>query len=83
MSTLLFHFRQQFVQQNHFTTVVYEMLISCVRRTYTNNYSVIITQACITCSRQLKITRSHPEMVGDMSRVSLNSDLSKISFVRF
>jgi len=28
-------------------------------------------------------TRSHPEMVGDMSRVTLNFDLSKISFVRF
>jgi len=31
----------------------------------------------------LKITRSHPEMVGDMSRVTLNFDLSKIPFVRF
>jgi len=30
-----------------------------------------------------KITRSHPEMVGDMSRVTLNFDLSKIPFVRF
>jgi len=28
-------------------------------------------------------TRSHPEMVGDMSRVTLNFDLSKISFVHF
>jgi len=28
-------------------------------------------------------TRSHPEMVGDMSRVTLNFDLSKIPFVRF
>jgi len=28
-------------------------------------------------------TRSHPEMVGDMSCVTLNSDLSKILFVRF
>jgi len=27
--------------------------------------------------------RSHPEMVGDMSRVTLNFDLSKIPFVRF
>jgi len=26
-------------------------------------------------------TRSHPEMVGDMSRVTLNFDLSKIPFV--
>jgi len=32
---------------------------------------------------QLLKTRSHPEMVGDMSRVTLNSDLSKISFVHF
>jgi len=28
-------------------------------------------------------TRSHPEMVGDMSRVTLNSDISKIPFVHF
>jgi len=28
-------------------------------------------------------TRSHPEMVGDMSRVTLNFDLSKIPSVRF
>jgi len=28
-------------------------------------------------------TRSHPEMVGDMSRVTLNIDLSKIPFVHF
>jgi len=28
-------------------------------------------------------TRSHPEMVGDMLHVTLNFDLSKISFVHF
>ena len=28
-------------------------------------------------------TRSHPETVGDMSRVTLNFDLSKIPFVHF
>jgi len=28
-------------------------------------------------------TKSHPEMVGDMSRVTLNFDLSKIPFVHF
>jgi len=28
-------------------------------------------------------TRSHPEMVGDMSLVTLNFDLSKIPFVHF
>jgi len=28
-------------------------------------------------------TRSHPEMVGDMSRVTLKADLSKIPFVHF
>jgi len=28
-------------------------------------------------------TRSHPEMVGDMSRVTLNFDLSNILFVHF
>ena len=30
-----------------------------------------------------KKTRSHPEMVGNMLSVTLNSDLSKIPFVRF
>ena len=30
-----------------------------------------------------RLTRSHPEMVGDMSRVTLNFDLSKIPFVHF
>ena len=35
-------------------------------------------------SRVLKgRTRSHPEIVGDMSRVTLNFDLSKIPFVHF
>jgi len=29
------------------------------------------------------MTRSHSEMVGNMSRVTLNFDLSKIPFVRF
>jgi len=29
------------------------------------------------------LTRSHPEMVGDMSRATLNFDLSKTPFVRF
>jgi len=28
-------------------------------------------------------TRSNPEMVGNMSRVTLNCDLSKIPFVHF
>jgi len=28
-------------------------------------------------------TRSYPEMFGDMSRVTLNFDLSKFPFVRF
>jgi len=31
----------------------------------------------------LKLTRSRPEMVGDMSRETLNLDLSKIPFVHF
>jgi len=30
-----------------------------------------------------KTTRSHPEMVGDVSRVTLNFDISKNPFVRF
>jgi len=32
---------------------------------------------------QLKKTRSHREMVGDMSRVTLNFDLSKLPFMNF
>ena len=36
-----------------------------------------------TNRQQIKPTRSHPEMVGDMSRVTLNFDLSKIPFVYF
>jgi len=38
-----------------------------------------------SCSENLQLyeTRSHPEMVGDMSRVTLNFHLSKIPFVRF
>jgi len=36
------------------------------------------------CTRSVAVaTRSHPEVVGDMSRVTLNFDLSKIPFVRF
>jgi len=31
----------------------------------------------------LRETRSHPEMVSDMSRVTLNFDQSKIPFVLF
>jgi len=31
----------------------------------------------------IRRTRSHPEMVGDMSRVTLNFDLSKLHFVHF
>jgi len=31
----------------------------------------------------VEATRSHPEFVGNMSRVTLNSDLSKIPFVHF
>jgi len=43
---------------------------------------------CTVCGKNIAIkwlyeTRSQPEMVGDMSRVTLNFDLSKIPFVRF
>jgi len=34
-------------------------------------------------STSLYATRRHPEMVGHMSRVTLNFDLSKIPFVHF
>jgi len=44
----------------------------------TDNYHV-----CHHSMPTMLITRSHPEMVGDMSRVTLNFDLSKTPFVRF
>ena len=40
-----------------------------------------VTSATAVC--QFQNYRSRPEMVGDMSRVTLNFDLSKIPFVRF
>ena len=38
---------------------------------------------CSVDSTAAILTRSHPVMVGDMSRVTLNFDLSKIPFVHF
>jgi len=40
----------------------------------------VLPTVLVTATKQ---TRSHPEMVGDMSRVTLNFDLSKIPFVLF
>jgi len=40
-------------------------------------------EADVATWRMEKQTRSHPEMVSDMSRVTLNYDLSKIPFVHF
>jgi len=37
----------------------------------------------VECCAYCYNTRSHPEMVGDISRVALNFDLSKIPFVLF
>jgi len=37
----------------------------------------------MSASHRYLITRSHPKMVGDMSRVTLNFDLSTIPFVHF
>jgi len=37
----------------------------------------------MTISLTESITISHPKMVGDMPRVTLNFDQSKIPFVRF
>jgi len=42
-----------------------------------------VTICSISFDLLLRQTRSHPEMVGDMSRVTLNFDLSKIPFVHF
>jgi len=41
-------------------------------------WRVVCSQICLQGK-----TRSHPEMVGDMSRVTLNFDLTKIPFVHF
>jgi len=41
-----------------------------------------VRQNDINTEEQTKKTRSHAEMVGDMSRVTLNFDLSKLPFVR-
>jgi len=38
---------------------------------------------CALQRTHIHATRSHPEMVGDMSHGTLNFDLSKISFVHF
>jgi len=43
---------------------------------------VCSTPAAVSLSHTI-CDRSHPEMVGDMSRVTLNFDLSKIPFVHF
>jgi len=45
-------------------------------------YQVEIWHTCKHSMHNVE-TRSHPEMVGDMSRVNLNFDLSKIPFVHF
>jgi len=49
----------------------------------------MVDLADVAAERDMSLTRmpttteSHPEMVGDMSCVTLNFDLSKIPFVRF
>jgi len=45
----------------------------------------VISGVCDSFSVHLhsKKTRSHPEMIGDMSRVTVNFDLSKIPIVHF
>ena len=51
-----------------------------VRWKIKSSFDGIFTQNYWNWTTTVK-TRSHPEMVGDMSRVTLNFDLSKIPFV--
>jgi len=46
---------------------------------FTGQMSILSTDSV----KALKETRSHPEMVGDMSCVTLNFDISKIPFAHF
>ena len=50
-----------------------------------NRAVLAIRKFCSCCFMQVQntVTRSHPEVVCDMSRVTLNFDLSKIPFVHF
>jgi len=48
-----------------------------------NDVAVISESDVKGLRRKISDTTSHPEIVGDMLRVTLNSDLSKIPFVRF
>jgi len=47
-------------------------------RNYSRNAATMMTAAAAATT-----TRSHPEMVSDMSHVTLNHDLSKIPFEHF
>jgi len=60
-------------------------VVNTVRRASTSVCSASRGSLCVSCPRLVLLlaTRSHPEMVGDISRLTLNSDLSKIPFVRF
>ena len=54
----------------------------CIKREHVNvftNTAASNKTHSVLCNHDN--TRSHPEMVGDMSRVTLNFDLSKIPFV--
>jgi len=44
---------------------------------------LLSTNEQVTASTLVVTTKSHPEMVGDMSHVTLNCDLSKVPFVHF
>jgi len=51
--------------------------------TITEQKHIKQNKANIYSNKEKTRTRSHPEMVGDMSRVTLNFDLSNIPFVHF
>ena len=76
---------------NRFMGAVCIVLISVYKRTivYTDPESSPINRRKFRLpirrwrTRSPKVTRSHPEMVGNMSRVTLNFDLSKIPFAHF
>jgi len=72
---LVIHSPQQSVNLNHQSTVKTGHI---TRNDNTRKTIIDLTNWKVTAK-----TRSHPEMVSDMSRVTLNSDLSQIPFVHF
>ena len=61
---------------------MYVFMYVCNATTMTMT-TTMTTMTTVTSTTNTVATRSHPEMVGDILRETLNSDLSKIPFVCF